>query len=464
MEESQKELSRRNFLELVAVGAAGAAVSGLSLPSAFSAASKTANPKTAIPKKGGTLKIGVPWLIQRPDPLRYGGAWARIHMAFLYEGLTTPNSQAMRNLMLKKKGGAAMVDVQPMLASNWEIEKGGTRYVFHLKKGIKFHNGKEFDSGDVEWCWKRIQDPVHQSHARKFLTLFLKSTETPDKYTVIANLSQPYGAFLMANSWPHTPILPKDSIPQGKLWGETYEPPIPGPPGTGPFKLAAFQQKAEAVLESHRDYRIPGLPHLDRVVLKVISEPGPQTMAVRAGDIDYATQVDMEWVSKVMTGKEFYTVQSLEKEGLGIYTTGGQPFTIYLNCHPEKGNSPFKDEGVRKALDLCLDRAKIAKTLWGNMAVPTSQGFDLKASPWAFPDIRYPEQNIPKAKQLMKEAGYANGVDINRKWINCWMSWPPRMFLRKGDKFLKKWSSGYRRRLTGSRIYQSWGLESGTRN
>jgi peptide/nickel transport system substrate-binding protein len=420
MGENQKELTRRNFLELVAAGAAGAAVSGLGIPSAFSAASKTASAKAAIAKKGGTLKVGVPWLIQRPDPLRYGGAFARTHMSFLYEGLTNPISRAERDLMLKKKGGAAMVDVQPMLANNWEIEKGGARYVFHLKKGVKFHNGKEFDSGDVEWCWKRIQDPVHQSHARKFLTLFLKSMETPDKQTIVANLTQPYGAFLMANSWPHTPILPKDSIPQGKLWGETYEPPIPGPPGTGPFKLVSFQQKAEAVLEAHREYRIKGLPYLDRVILKVISEPGPQTMAVRAGDIDFASQVDMDWVSKVMTGKEFYKVQTLEKEGLSIYTTGGQPFTIYLNSHPEKGHSPFKDERVRQALDFCLDRAKIAGILWGKMGVPIGQGFNPKDSPWGFEDIGYREQNIPKAKQFMKEAGYASGVDVNFSIDTSW--------------------------------------------
>lgn len=62
MGENQKELTRRNFLELVAVGAAGAAVSGLGVPSAFSAASKAAAPKTALPKKGGTLRVGVPWL------------------------------------------------------------------------------------------------------------------------------------------------------------------------------------------------------------------------------------------------------------------------------------------------------------------------------------------------------------------------------------------------------------------
>ena len=410
METDKKDISRRNFLELVAVGAA---VSGLGLPASLSAAAKAAAPRAGMPKKGGTLKTGVAWLIQRPDPLRYQGAWARIHTSYIYEGLTTPISQNELNQMLKKKGGAALRDVKPMLASSWEVDKKGTRYVFHLRKGVKFHNGKELDSKDVEWVWKRIQNPANQCGARKLLTLYLKSIETPDKYTIVANLTQPYGAFPLANSYLFTPIMPKDSIPEGKLWGETYEPPIPGPHGTGPFKLVAFQQKAEAVLEAHKEYRIPGLPYLDKVILKVISEPGPQTMAVRAGDIDYASQVDMEWVAKVLAGKEFFKVQALEKEGLGIYTTGGWPYTIYLNSHPEKGNSPFKDERVRKALDLCLDRAKIAATLWGRMGVPTGQGFDPNSSPWYFPDINYAEQNIPKAKQLLKEAGYANGVDVN---------------------------------------------------
>ena len=79
------ELSRRNFLELVAVGAAGAAISGLAAPSAFSAASKTAPAKAGIPKRGGTLKAGVGWLIQTPDPHRRAGGWARF-------GGTQPNA------------------------------------------------------------------------------------------------------------------------------------------------------------------------------------------------------------------------------------------------------------------------------------------------------------------------------------------------------------------------------------
>ncbi|MBI4765345.1 MAG: ABC transporter substrate-binding protein [Deltaproteobacteria bacterium] len=226
----------------------------------------------------------------------------------------------------------------------------------------------------------------------------------------------------MANSWPHTPILPKDCMPKGAIWGvtPTFKPPTPGPPGTGPFKLVSFQQKAEAVLEAHREYRIPGLPYLDRVILKVISEPGPQTMAVRAGDIDYASIIDDQWLTQVMAGKDFFKVQNLEKEGLGILTTGGLPFTIYLNCHPEKGKSPFKDERVRQAMDHCLDRAKIASTLWGRLGIPIGQGFDPKDSPWGFEDIGYREYNITKAKQLLKEAGYPNGVDINFSIDPAW--------------------------------------------
>jgi peptide/nickel transport system substrate-binding protein len=416
MGKNQKELSRRNFLELVAVGAAGAAVTGLGVTSAFSAAAKTPQVKAGIPKRGGTLREGVGWLIQTPDAHRRQGGWARVHMSFIYEGLTTPTPQAERASQLKQKGGTAVTDVKPMLASNWEIEKGGTRYVFHLKKGVKFHNGKELDSKDVEWNWKRIQDPVHLASSRKFLTLYLKSIETPDKYTVVANLSQPYGAFLMANAWPFTPLMPKDAVPHGVIWGETqtFTPPTPGPPGTGPFKLVSFQQKAEAVMEAHKEYRIPGLPYIDKVILKVIPEPGPQTMAVRAGDIDFAYgPLDMDWVAKMLAGKELYKVQILEKEGLGIHTMGNWPSTIYLNSHPEKGNSPFKDERVRKAMDSCLDRAKIAATLWGRMGIPTGQGFDQNISPWYFTDINYSEQNIPKAKKLLQEAGYPNGLDVN---------------------------------------------------
>lgn len=410
MTEEKNGLNRREFIGL---GAAGAAALTLG-PKAFA----------ATPKRGGTLKVGVGFLIQTPDPQRYGGGWARTHMAFLYEGLTNPTPRGERIRMIKEKGVAALRDVQPMLAESWDIEKGGQRYVFHLKKGVKFHNGKELDSADVEWTWKRIQDPVHRAHARKSLTLFLKSIETPDRYTVVANLDRPYGGFLMANSWTSSPILPKDIMPQGVIWGDTasFKPPTPGPPGTGPFKLVEFQQKAKAVLEAHKEYRIPGLPYLDGIVMQVISKPVPHTIAVRAGDIDVGTVIDEKWLAKMIKGKEFYKVEELKKEGLNVYAGSGftNPYTIWLNSHPEKGNSPFKHEKVRLAMDCAIDRAKIVSVLYGQLGYPRGQGFDPNVSPWGFEDIGYTEQDIPKAKRLLKEAGYPDGLDINFSITPTW--------------------------------------------
>ena len=115
MTEKNKGLNRREFIGLGAAGAAALAIG----PKAFA----------ATPKRGGTLKAGVGFLIQTPDPQRYGGGWARLHMSLLYEGLTAPTSRGERLRTIKEKGVEALSDIVPMLAESWDIEKGGQRYV-----------------------------------------------------------------------------------------------------------------------------------------------------------------------------------------------------------------------------------------------------------------------------------------------------------------------------------------------
>jgi peptide/nickel transport system substrate-binding protein len=213
-------------------------------------------------------------------------------------------------------------------------------------------------------------------------------------------------------------------MPHGVIWGFTkgFKSDLPGPPGTGPFKLVEFQQKAQAVLEAYKEYRIPGLPYLDRIILKVISKPVPHTMAVRAGDIDVGTITDDKWLAKMMKGRETYRIEELKKEGLKLFAGSGasNPFAIYLNCHPELGNSPFKDVKIRQAMDCAIDRAKIVNILYGELGYPRGQAFDPNISPWGFEDIGYTEQDIPKAKRLLKEAGYPNGVDVNFSITPTW--------------------------------------------
>jgi peptide/nickel transport system substrate-binding protein len=415
MSKDLKKMTRRQFMELTAAGAAGAAVFSMGIPDVFA----------ATPKRGGKVTCGMAFLIQSPDPTRYNGAWARQHTALVYDGLTTPISVNKRNQIIKEKGPDAVHEVEPMLADSWDIEKDGTRYVFHLKKGVKFHNGKELDSGDVKWTWEHIKNPVHRSSMRKLVAGYLESVETPDKYTVVANLSRPYAAMLVANAWCNCPIIPKDIMPEGVIWGETptFKPPQPAPPGTGPFMVTEYQQKHQVVFKAFKDYRVQGLPYIDEIVYKVISKDTPRTMALRSGDVDFAYGVEPNYLGEVLKGKKDWVNQLVrdEKAGLNFFPAlNGTTLTIWLNSHPEKGNSPFKDERVRQALDYCIDREKLAQALYGQFGVPMGQGFHPSISSWGFSDIKPRKTDIEKAKKLLKEAGYPDGLDVEFKITPTW--------------------------------------------
>ncbi|MBW1699705.1 MAG: ABC transporter substrate-binding protein [Deltaproteobacteria bacterium] len=448
MKENKKGLTRREFIELSAVGAATAA---LGTPTAFA----------ETPKRGGTLTCGMPWMIQTPDPHRYTGPWARQASAICYEGLTTPTPVGERLRITREKGPDAVPDVLPMLAENWEIEKGGSRYIFHLKKGVKFHHGKELDSEDVKWTWERIKDPVHVCSSRKMLTEFLTSIETPDRYTVVANLDRPYGAFLKASAWSFSPILPKDSIPYGVTWGQTpsFKPPTAAPPGTGPFKLVKFQQKMEAVYERFDDYYVPGLPYLDKVIYKVIPRETPRTLALRAKNVDYASGVEANWLSQILEDRKINELITLEKEGIQLFPRiSSVTLTIFLNSHAE-ADTPFKDERVRQALDYCIDRKKFAMALYGNLGIPMGQGFHPDISSWGYRDIKPREPDIEKAKQLLKEAGYPNGLDAELKITPVWgrntkaAQIIQQMARRAGIRFSIKSYSGIQY-WSGTRVYK----------
>lgn len=411
MKKNPKKYNRRQFLELTALGTA----STLALnPSILMA---------QTPKRGGTLTVGAGFLMQTPDPHRYIGIWGRQCTAPSWEGLTTPIPVTERLRILKEQGPDADVPfVQPMLADSWDIENGGKRYVFHLKKGVKFHNGKELDSEDVKWNWERIKDPHNITGARKFLTHFLESIETPDPYTIVANLSNPYGGFLSANAWCYTPIMPKDSIPNGATWGltPTFKPTTVAPPGTGPFKMVEYQQIHQAVYERFDNYRIEGLPYLDKLVYKVMQQHGPRTMAMRAGNIDFTWSVESAWLEPKMKGRKLNEPFYLEQEKLNLLPTVlASTSTIYLNCHPEM-NSPFKDERVRQALAYCIDNETLAKALYRNLGIPVHQGFNPDVSSWGFPDIQGRKRDINKAKALLTEAGYPNGLDVRFKITPIW--------------------------------------------
>ncbi|MCG6909075.1 MAG: ABC transporter substrate-binding protein [Deltaproteobacteria bacterium] len=401
MNRQQKKMSRREFVRTMAAGAAGTMVLSVGVPSLFA----------ATPRRGGVVKCGMSFLIQTPDPHRRNGAWARQDAALAWEGLVDPISLGERFRIAAEKGAENVPEIKPMLADSWDIENNGARYVFHLKKGVKFHDGKEFDSGDVKWNWERIRDPAHFAAARKSMAQYIESIETPDRYTAVANLTQPYAGFLMGNAWVNAPMMPKDCIPYGKNFGQgDHKSDRAAPPGTGPFEMVEFKQNDKAVFKAHKDYRIPGLPYLDGVEFLVVKDQ-PRTLALRSGDLHYIYGVLDDYFATLFKNKKLY--QTFEADNLMFYPwLFNETLTIYLNCHPTKGNSPFKDEKVRQALSLAIDRKGLAQALYGNRGIPAVQGFLPEESIWGFDNIKVPAQDIAKAKQLLKEAGYSDGLEV----------------------------------------------------
>ncbi|MBW2086773.1 MAG: ABC transporter substrate-binding protein, partial [Deltaproteobacteria bacterium] len=180
---------------------------------------------------------------------------------------------------------------------------------------------------------------------------------------------------------------------------------------------------------------------------------------LRAKNVDYAYGVDANWLNQVLEGRKINELITLEKEGIQLFPRlGDLTFSIFLNSH-EEADTPFKDERVRQALSYCIDKKQFAQALYGNLGVPMGQGFHPDISSWGFRDIKLREPNIEKAKQLLKEAGYPNGLDVELKITPMWGRNPiaaqiiQQMAGRAGFRFTIKSLSGVQY-WSGTRVYK----------
>ena len=130
---------------------------------------------------------------------------------------------------LTEQGSLPNVEIHPMLAESWEISRDGREYTFSLRQGVKFHHGKEFDSGDVKYSLDRVMNPATRS-PRAFSFKWVDSVNIIDKYHLRIDLKEPFTPFLTALTLYNCPIIPNG-------WEPTGTKPAPG---TGPFVFKSF--------------------------------------------------------------------------------------------------------------------------------------------------------------------------------------------------------------------------------
>src|SRR6266446_7064240 len=214
------------------------------------------------PKRGGTLVVGNDEDAVGLDPHLSVAFASSNYFEHVYSGLIRFN---------------AKMELEGELASSWDIPDPRT-YVFKLRKGIKFHNGREMTSEDVRYSIERIRDPKNGSVLRSVYAT-VERVETPDAYTVRLKLSKPDAALLGMLATRASYVVPKEEVEKhGTLQKDAV--------GTGPFKLAEYITGSHMRFVRNDQYFEAGLPYLDGFTIQVIKDESSRLAALRKGTVD----------------------------------------------------------------------------------------------------------------------------------------------------------------------------------
>lgn len=320
------------------------------------------------PTYGGEIVVGISQDLDSLDPHKAVAAGTKEVLFNVFEGLVKPDKDG--NLV-----GA--------VAKDYEISPDGKVYTFHLREGVKFHNGNPVTADDVIYSLKRSAGLLETTDPSVVVESALKNisdVKKVDETTVEVDLSTGDTELI---GYLTCAIIPKDYNEQDRA-----------PIGTGPFKFISYKPLESFIVEKNEDYYLQGEPYLDKVTFKIVPDADSAIVQVLAGSIDifaYLTDAQAEQLQDkvdILEGN-MNLVQAL-----------------FLNNKVK----PFDDIRVRQALNYAIDKQGILDMVAGgkgtiigsNMFAGFTKYFEK-----GLEDL-YP-YDVNKAKELLKEAGYENG-------------------------------------------------------
>ena len=373
-------LSRRDLLAKAGVIGAGAVAAG-SLAGGASAAKKYsfATPKI---RRGGRLVFGLESdpVAVAPFGMAPGAAhWGKEHT---YDSLAEFD-----------KG----LNIKPALATSWKYENKKSM-LFNLRKGVKFHNGKELTADDVVYSVKLMKDPPPPGSLTVAANVpaTILSAEAVSKYVVRLKLSAPDARIAGFFAWQrYGPIVPEGLYDQINVSRNAI--------GTGPYKMVGFNPLDRVELVRNDSFWKTGQPYMDAMTLKVMTDEQARVAALRAGAIDGATlSVD---VARSLKGDS--SLQVLSNLNAAFRE-------LQMTLKPGR-NEPWADPRVRQAVNLAINRNQIIQNVYSGEAAYTSYvppGY----GPWPLTDAqlkqKYAKFDLPTAKKLMADAGASKGFSV----------------------------------------------------
>jgi peptide/nickel transport system substrate-binding protein/oligopeptide transport system substrate-binding protein len=296
----------------------------------------------------------------------------------------------------------ANLNVVPCIAKSWEASRDGLVWTFHLRQGVKFHNGREVQADDFVYSFLRILDPRTASPrawlfervrgAQKFRAGAAESVEglqALDAYTLQITLSQPYAPFINLLGMAQAQVLPREEVK--RLGAEFGRRPI----GTGPFRFVHWTAGEEITLEANEAY-YTGRPFLDRLHYRIM--PDHQTILAEfekgaLEDVDLTSQEG----TPLSSDPRFRFVRK------PLLTT----IFLWLDMH----HSPLNNSKVRQAINHAINRGAIISGIRQNRHVP-ARGILPLGMPGSNPDLAEYTYDPTRARQLLAEAGYPDGKNL----------------------------------------------------
>ena len=277
------------------------------------------------------------------------------------------------------------INLQPALAESWDIPDPLT-YVFHLRQGVKFSDGRPLTSRDVKWTMDTIRNgSIITPKASTFR--FVQAVEARDEYTVVFHLSEPYATLLWNLSDGAIGIVPFGS-------GADFN---RQPVGSGPFRLVSMAQDKQVVLERNPNYWGEAA-HVPRLRFAVVPDTTTRALELRKGSADVEINA--------LTADMVATIE--QRHQLAVERAPG---TIYAYLAFNLRDPLLKDVRVRQALAYAIDRRPIIHYLWRDMARPAASV--LPPQHWAYDaNVQTYDYDPARARQILDAAGYAakNGV------------------------------------------------------
>ena len=298
-----------------------------------------------------------------------------------------PNTNIFHNVL------EALIDREraPLLAESWETLDDVT-WQFTLRQDVSFTNGEPFNADVVKFSLDRImREDNKNSAALSLYTTYIESVDVVDEYTVNIVTKQPFPALLDV-------LIDGYMLPPGAA--DTPEFSANGI-GTGPYTLESWTPGEALVLVRNDEYW-GDAPFFERVTFRTVPDPTVRTTEMRAGRADITVQAPIEEIPRLEEGG-LEVVRILSTQSMRIHLNAGEP--------------PFDDVRVRQAMNYAIDRATILETLLEG----AGQLMNSATSPQVFgydPDIEVYPYDPERAQELLAEAGYADGVDIQLQFTD----------------------------------------------